>query len=549
MRRFSSLWQKGFLSRYLWAAGLLLFLAMIQAPAWGEQYEEQKLLPSDGGQYDMYGTSVAVFGEVALIGSPSANNGAGAVYVNRYDVGSGTWNEDVKLVASNGQDYDGFGFSVGFFGDVAIVGAPYANNSIGAAYVFRYDTGSGIWNEEALLLPSLGASDDYFGGSVVISGDVALVGAEMYDDSGYDAGAAYVFRYDSGAGTWSEEARLLASDGQEYAHFGHGLALANDLALIGAPWTDGVLGAVYAFRYDPGSSAWNQDAKLVASDGMMGDSFGASITLSGDFMLIGAEGFYGLAHGSAYFFQYDPIAGTWNEKQRFLPSDGEMGDYFGCSAALAGDLALFGSKIATHDHGVTGAAYSLRYNALSGTWKQQEKYVASDGFSMDELGVSVALSSDFILVGARADDDNGEDSGSAYAFDKIRPFSIDVKINGQDGPLFLSETDTATCTIDIAAGSHAGTPVDVWILVMHRGATGTRRWSCGNLGAPTLKPGWDSVFFTGGLSDLLETPFSVPLSNALGTCSVYLVLDDDPNGLLDIPNVWAFDSAAFVVQP
>ena len=101
----------------------------------------------------------------------------------------------------------------------------------GSAYVF---TRSGTtWTQQAKLTASDGAADDYFGYSVALSGDTALVGA-YWDDVGanYDQGSAYVFTR-SGT-TWTQQAKLTASDGAAGDHFGHSVALSGDTALVGA---------------------------------------------------------------------------------------------------------------------------------------------------------------------------------------------------------------------------------------------------------------------------------------------------------------------------
>ena len=134
----------------------------------------------------------------------------------------------------------------------------------GSAYVFRYDGSD--WVEEAKLTASDGAADDYFGGSVAISGDTAVVGAVCDDDNGRNSGSAYVFRYDGS--DWAEEAKLTASDGAAYDYFGCSVAVSGDTAVVGASDDDdnGLdSGSAYVFRYD--GSDWTEEAKLTASDG------------------------------------------------------------------------------------------------------------------------------------------------------------------------------------------------------------------------------------------------------------------------------------------
>ena len=128
--------------------------------------------------------------------------------------------ETDKLLASDGGMYDEFGFSVALDGTNALVGAYVTESSIGSAYLFRCDDVAGIWIEEAELVASDGVSGDRFGWSVSLSGMRALIGAPRCEDNGDDSGAAYLFYFDSSAGTWQEEAKLLASDGGSCDNFG-----------------------------------------------------------------------------------------------------------------------------------------------------------------------------------------------------------------------------------------------------------------------------------------------------------------------------------------
>ncbi|MEE9129335.1 MAG: FG-GAP repeat protein, partial [Phycisphaerales bacterium] len=174
----------------------------------------QELIASDGAWQDGFGTSVSISGDVAVIGAVfDDDNGAqsGSAYVFRYDSKSKSWLEEQKLLASDGAGGDFFGTAVAIFGEVALVGADGHDDgaeSTGAVYVFRYDAQTSRWVEEQKLLASDGTELDRFGDSVSISGDVALIGARL-DVSG----SAYVFRYDADKGQWIEQQKLVPSDG------------------------------------------------------------------------------------------------------------------------------------------------------------------------------------------------------------------------------------------------------------------------------------------------------------------------------------------------
>ncbi len=169
--------------------------------------------------------------------------------------------ENEKLLASDGKDDERFGSAISVSGDVAVIGARWSWGHDwvpGKAYIFRRDSVSGLWNEEAALVPSDGEKNDLFGDSAALFGDVALVGAAWDNDNGSHSGSAYVFRYDAASETWQEEAKLLPSDGGAGDRFGCSVALSADRALIGAynyRWPS-VYGAAYVFRYDGVSGTW-----------------------------------------------------------------------------------------------------------------------------------------------------------------------------------------------------------------------------------------------------------------------------------------------------
>jgi len=384
------------------------------APA-QEPCEAAKLLASDGATCDRFGDSLSLFGDTALVGAPGDaehGSGSGSAYVLR-KVG-GVWVQEAKLTASDGAPWDEFSYSVSLSGDTALVGAPYDDDrgtDSGSAYLFR--NVAGVWVQEAKVTASEGAPDDYFGQSVSLSGDTALVGAWADDDDGTDSGSAYVFR--NVGGVWVQEAKLTASDAMAYDYFGTSVSLSGDTALVGAQWgTDQRLasGSAYVFR-DVGG-AWIQDAKLTAADGAPWDEFGYSVSLSGDTALVGAhwDDDHGEQSGSAYVFRH--VGSMWVHEAKLLPDDGAPYDEFAVSVSLSGDTALLGTVRGDGIEWDSGSAYVFR--KVGAVWVEEAELAASDGAQYDNFGCSVSLSGDTALVGAWADDDHGESSGSAYVF-------------------------------------------------------------------------------------------------------------------------------------
>ena len=218
--------------------------------------------------------------------------------------------EAQKLLASDGAAGDEFGRSVYVSGDTALIGAigDDDNGSFsGSAYVFIRDA-TGLWTEQAKLLASAGAAGDAFGRSVSVSGDTALIGAATDDDLGSFSGSAYVFIRDA-TGLWTEQAKLLASDGAASDQFGVSVSVSDDTALIGAH-VGFSSGSADVFTRDA-TGLWTQQAKLLPSDGAFFDLFGFSVSVSGDTALIGAflDDDLGTSSGSAYVFSLsDPVS-------------------------------------------------------------------------------------------------------------------------------------------------------------------------------------------------------------------------------------------------
>jgi hypothetical protein len=316
------------------------------------------------------------------------------------------WTETQKLLASDGAVGDVFGFPVHIDEDTALIGAPYDDDhgaNSGSVYVFTR-TGT-TWTEQAKLVPSDGATEDYFGYTVSLDGDTALIGAYLDDDNGNASGSAYIFtRTDT---TWTQQAKLHASDGVPGDWFSYcGVSVDGDTALIGAAGHNNIRGAAYVFTRT--GTTWTQQAELNASDAVSGDAFGICVSLFEDTALIGANGDDG-QRGSAYVFTRTGT--TWTEQAKFFASDGFSGDLFGWPLSLDGDTALIGARF-DDDHGTdSGSAYVFTRNGT--TWAQQAKLTASDGATNDGFGWATSLYGDTILIGAPGDNNY---KGSAYLF-------------------------------------------------------------------------------------------------------------------------------------
>ncbi|MCK5091185.1 MAG: hypothetical protein KAR30_01540, partial [Gammaproteobacteria bacterium] len=233
-----------------------------------------------------------------------------------------------KILAGDGASGDQFGYSVSISGNWALVGAhnrdDVSTNS-GSAYVYWRDA-QGNWIQQAKLMASDAEAGDEFGYSVSISGDRALVGAYRDDENGTDTGSAYVYWRDA-QGNWIQQAKLMASDADGGDWFGYSVSISGDAALVGA-YRDGDngsnSGSAYVYwRNTLGN--WVQQTKLLASDGAVGDQFGYSVSISSDRVLVGAyrdDGEAGSNIGSAYVYGRD-TQDSWIEQTKLMASDAQ----------------------------------------------------------------------------------------------------------------------------------------------------------------------------------------------------------------------------------
>jgi len=464
-------------------------------------YLEQKVLTFDGGVPYDFGYSVAISGDTALVGAPLVPNAwgpyAGTAYV--FVQSGGTWALAGNLYAWDGLSYAYFGASVALDGDTALVGAHWASTGAnfgaeGAAYVFVKPGGG--WTTTGAYTAKLTASDgvtfEEFGDSVALSGDTALVGA--WGDAG-KKGAAYVFvKPGGGWASGTETAKLTASDGLANDRLGRSVALSGDTALVGAPYDNlggGFEGSAYVFvKPGGGWAGGTETAKLTASDATASDQLGYTVALSGSVALAGAPG-DDTNTGSAYVF-VEPGGGwaTGTESAKLTASDGATLDQLGISVALDDDTALLG---ANGDDSGKGSAYV--FVEPGGGWAsgtETVKLTASDGAASDYFGASVALSGDTALVGALGDD---SEKGSAYFYYPYTDLGVSAAFNAAAATVgdtvYLTTTVSNYGPWSSAFDLALSAPLPTGLTYVSSAAThgsydsGTGTWSIGPFAAST----------------------------------------------------------------
>ncbi len=334
--------------------------------------QRQKLAASDGGTGQQFGYSVAISGDTAIIGSPFAN----AAYVFVYS--EAAWTQQQKLTPSDGVAGDRFGFSVAMSGDIAIIGAPGygggADPERGAAYYFlRSGT---VWTQRQKLLASDGNGIDNYGFSVAVSGNSAVIGAPHDGNSNGEIGSIYAYNRTVSFGS---EQKIKPTDlgGSDSDEFGKSVAIAGNRMIVGSPGQDagGILavGAVYTYtNFFPWSQTGRRTPPLGDQIGNLNFGERVAISASGDTTVVGTRSLsayaylnnalqqrldcpssirdvsvsgdtaaIGLSGNSADVFTR--TSGVWTQQQTLTALDSTSGNLFGWSIAISGDRIIVGS--------------------------------------------------------------------------------------------------------------------------------------------------------------------------------------------------------------
>ncbi len=311
--------------------------------------------------------------------------------------------EGVKIVPNDVKAGNHFGYEVCINGDYILACAPWHDGGKGAAYIFRQD--GDAWREQAILTARDGVAEDYFGYSPIITDEYAIIAAPCDDDMGEDTGSVYIFRFDGNK--WIEEGKLRPhGETIKKCYFGSSISISGDYLVIGSPQENWAGGAIYIFKCVDGK--WEEQAKLISSDWTRFDNFGRSVSISGDYAIAGAPQ-HANAKGSAYIFKHTGEA--WEEQAILVADDGEEGDYFGYSVSISGNYAVVGADWNKAKGEKSGSAYIFHNDSTS--WKQQTKLISSDLASGDQFGRTVCISGNYALVSAYYKDGM---AGAVYAF-------------------------------------------------------------------------------------------------------------------------------------
>lgn len=391
----------------------------------GQQVAE--IIPPEEDEFDddYFGRSVSISGDYAIVGAPLSNasglDAGGAAYILRRQ-GDG-WASEATLLTAGDDAVENarFGSSVAIDGDYAIVGAYRENDLRGAAYVFHRQDDT--WNKVARLTKPMILLTAYkieFGTSVDISGDYAIIGARSHDiffPPKQNVGSAFIFQRVEDS--WNYVAYFKEDSPEEDAEFGTSVTISGDFAIVGAPGSDdsGVTdgGAVFVFKRE--GDEWNQVAVLTAdANAQTYAEFGTSVAMDGDRAIVGTPGEDKIFEseeddGAAYIFHRE--GDSWALEKRVIPSVQHHHNYFGLSVAIAGNHAVIGAPSQTVDLTQDGTAYLFMRSESD--WEEVKMLVSDTSKENSNFGYSVSLDENFVVVGQPFDVDDPK-TGAVYIF-------------------------------------------------------------------------------------------------------------------------------------
>jgi len=379
------------------------------------RFSVTKIVASDSSSTNKFGFTGSIDGDYAVVGANRDDEYgvfSGASYVYN-KTGVNIWDSETKLVGTDTSANDFFGTSVSISDDYLIVGAYGVQSQTGAAYIFRR-TGLNTWDAGTKIIASDSAIGDQFGYSVAISGDYAIVGANRNDDGGgLHSGSAYIFRR-TGANTWDAGTKIVASDSVGGQIFGFSVGIDGDYVIVGAPGNPSVgpMGSAYAFRRT-GLNTWDTGIKIVSTDIAISDYFGFSVSIYGDYSIVGAP-YKDNQRGAGYIFRRTGV-NIWDTGTKFELAIQQIGDNFGRSVHVGVDSAIIGAPFSDNPTINEGSIYLYRNFGID-DWGSAIKMESPIPQEYASFGQSIDTYNNYILVG----EDNSvpalNRSGSVYIY-------------------------------------------------------------------------------------------------------------------------------------
>ncbi|MES2772567.1 MAG: FG-GAP repeat protein [Bacteroidota bacterium] len=367
----------------------------------------QPVASEDGAPNDNFGRTVAISGDYAIVGSASddeadlTNNGSASIF--KRNTATGLWELQVKLANPNPASEDFFGSSVAISGDYVIVGAHRDDEGAGlsdngSATIFKRNSITGIWVSQGKLVNPNAASSDFFGNSVSISGDYAIVGA-YWDSEGAGLslnGSATVFKRNSVSGVWESQGKLVHPVAATQDYFGCSVSISGDYAIVGAE-VDDYMGSAIIFKRNSVSGVWEFQAKLLNPNAASDEVFGRTVSISGNYAIVGAlgdsEGAGLSSNGSATIFKRNAISGLWQPQVKLVDFTASSDDFFGWYVSISGDYAIVGAPLDDEGTGLTNNGSTSIFKRVGSVWQLVQKFTAPqvNAHSNDQFGGGICI--------------------------------------------------------------------------------------------------------------------------------------------------------------
>ncbi len=386
----------------------------------------QPVANEDGG-YDNFGRSASISGDYAIVGSYLDDEGSGlldngSATIYKRNTSTGVWEAQLpKLTNPSPVNSDYFGFSVSISGDYAIVGSYFDDEGSGfidngSATIFKRNTSTGAWEAQLPKLTNpIPANNDFFGLSVSISGDYAIVGS-YGDDEGsglIDNGSATIFKRNTSTGVWEAQLPKLTNPSPANSdYFGISVSISGDYAIVGSNFDDegsGLFdnGSATIFKRNTSTGVWEaQLPKLTNTSPADSDYFGGSVSISGDYAIVGSnnddEGSGLIDNGSATIFKRNTSTGVWEAQLPKLTNSSTGNyDFFGYPVSISGDYAILGSNADDEGSGLIDNGSATIYRRYGNIWRVVQKFTHPGSVNYDHFGFTTAIdSSGRFVVGA-----------------------------------------------------------------------------------------------------------------------------------------------------
>jgi|26BtaG_2_1085354.scaffolds.fasta_scaffold00078_5 hypothetical protein len=394
---------------------VILLVSMLFSIHATSQFSQQaKIVSPNRESRAEYGTATDIRGNYAIVGSPRHNIAAGAAYIYEKN-GEGQWEYLQSLIADDALEMAEFGGAVKMTEDYIVVASGRADigSEIRAGALYVYNKSGQAWDFSSKIVASNYSGDDKLGmnnTSIDAQGDIIVGGAP-----GANGWVGRVYVFERSEEVWNE-VQIIENPANTNDTFGISVALSGDLMVIGANESNGLKGSAYIY-YKDSNGFWVMQQQITASDSAAEDFFGTSVSVDGETIVVGAYGHQGFK-GAAYIFKKDS-SGVWIQSQKLISSTQIPEAYFGWQCEIQGTNLIVG---APHIYASTqGEVFIFRENG-DGEWVETQLVQSDDISAEDFYGWAVALFEDQIVVGApwEDEDESGNNpidrAGSAYIF-------------------------------------------------------------------------------------------------------------------------------------